>query len=204
MTKKRKSKRHWYIVRLRGSDKIRCLYSANSELAVRKELSLRKSNYFVIIEKARRWHIAKVFSGLPIFYNYAMNNRFTVESVGSYVKKSGRTTGVTENEVIDTHATTLVFYGGLGSVVFKDQILVKQSFSWGGDSGSVVTEPTHPYRFVGLVFAASMVTSIVCKAERIWEELELKNKPKSVQPAFLSLLDQFPNIFPLLRLLLKP
>jgi len=112
MAKKRKRKRCWYITRQRGSNKIKCLFSARSELDIRKELSLKKSDDSVIIEKARRWHLAKVFSGLPIFYEYAGDN-FEIESVESYVENDFKM--ILDGDPISANNTPLI----------REKILVK-------------------------------------------------------------------------------
>lgn len=86
---------------------------------------------------------------------------------GETVRKSGRTTGVTQNVVERTHATVIIWYqfaNGLKYARFKDQIMVKQPFSDSGDSGSFVDKDGY---FVGLVHAGSFTHSIVCKAWRI-------------------------------------
>jgi len=89
-------------------------------------------------------------------------------SVGDIVRKSGRTTGVTENEVIDDSATVKVYYTPVKWAIFKDQILVEQPFCAGGDSGSLVDKEG---KFVGLVFAGSEDIAVVCKAKYIIEGL---------------------------------
>ena len=89
-------------------------------------------------------------------------------SVGDEVRKSGRTTGVTENEVTDTSATVIVWYTEQKWAIFKDQILVEEPFVEPGDSGSLVDKDG---KFVGLVFAGSEYIAIVCKAKYIIEEL---------------------------------
>ena len=84
--------------------------------------------------------------------------------VGDYVRKSGRTTGVTINTVYDTNATVKVWYTNSKWAVFYDQILVNQPFIESGDSGSPVDKGG---KFVGLVFAGSSTVAIVCKAKYI-------------------------------------
>lgn len=91
----------------------------------------------------------------------------TEVSIGDAVRKSGRTTGVTMNTVIDTQASVRVFYGAKWAV-FRDQIIVTQPFSQGGDSGSAVDKDG---KFVGLVFAGSSTTTIVNKARYIIDGL---------------------------------
>jgi hypothetical protein len=85
-------------------------------------------------------------------------------SVGDTVRKSGRTTGVTTNTVIDTNATVKVWYTRSKWAIFYDQILVSQPFVDSGDSGSPVDKDG---AFVGLVFAGSSNVAVVCKAKYI-------------------------------------
>jgi hypothetical protein len=85
-------------------------------------------------------------------------------SIGDSVRKSGRTTGVTTNTVFDTDATVKVWYTSSKWAIFYDQILVNQPFIESGDSGSPVDKDG---AFVGLAFAGSSSTAVVCKAEYI-------------------------------------
>lgn len=81
----REKNRHWYILRIRGEDRIRCLLSAFSEDHIRRKIDIQSMEYphLVFIEKAKRWHISKVFSGVPVFKEYKSN--FLHEDVESYV-----------------------------------------------------------------------------------------------------------------------
>jgi len=92
----------------------------------------------------------------------------TEVSVGDTVRKSGRTTGVTESTVTDTSATVKVWYTSGKFAIFYDQILVKQPFLDSGDSGSLVDKGG---AFVGLGFAGSSTTAVVCKAKYITQGL---------------------------------
>lgn len=91
---------------------------------------------------------------------------------GDIVRKSGRTTGVTTDTVIDTNASVKVCYFGnflycSKWAVFNDQIIVDNSggsFAQPGDSGSAVDENG---KFVGLVFAGSNTLTVVEKQENI-------------------------------------
>ncbi|MBS7610326.1 hypothetical protein KEJ19_07200 [Candidatus Bathyarchaeota archaeon] len=85
-------------------------------------------------------------------------------NVGDYVRKSGRTTGVTESTVTNTKATVKVWYTISKWAIFKDQILVSQPFVQSGDSGSLVDKDG---AFVGLAFAGSETVAVVCKAKYI-------------------------------------
>ena len=91
-------------------------------------------------------------------------------SIGDYVRKSGRTTGVTINTVFDTSATVKVWYTQSKWAIFYDQILVYQPFIESGDSGNPVDKDG---KFVGLAFAGSSSTAVVCKAEYIISWLEI-------------------------------
>jgi len=92
----------------------------------------------------------------------------TEVSVGDRVRKSGRTTGVTVSTVFDVNATVKVWYTNSKWAIFYDQILVYQPFIESGDSGSPVDKDG---AFVGLVFAGSSTTAVVCKAKYIVSDL---------------------------------
>lgn len=93
---------------------------------------------------------------------YTINGTINVK-VNDFVRKSGRTTGVTTNgQVVDTLATVNVSYGGADYAIFKNQIVVYgRGFSAGGDSGSAVDENG---KFAGLLFAGSTYYTIVNNA----------------------------------------
>jgi hypothetical protein len=92
----------------------------------------------------------------------------TEVSIGDSVRKSGRTTEVTINTVFDTDATVKVWYTLSKWAIFYDQILVYQPFIKSGDSGSPVDKDG---AFVGLAFAGSSTTAVVCKAKYIIDGL---------------------------------
>jgi len=100
-------------------------------------------------------------------YSISISNTIEV-NVGDSVRKSGRTTGVTINTVFDTDATVKVWYTSSKWAIFYDQILVNQPFIESGDSGSPVDKDG---AFVGLAFAGSSSTAVVCKAKYIISEL---------------------------------
>jgi len=83
-------------------------------------------------------------------------------SLGMAVKKSGRTTGLTNGNITAVHATIDVSYGSGKTARFINQIIVGSgNFIAGGDSGSLMVEDvvTNP-RAVGLLFAGSNTTAI--------------------------------------------
>lgn len=77
--------------------------------------------------------------------------------LGEAVRKSGRTTQLTQGNVIVLSATITVSYGGGRNATFDDQI-VTGYMSAGGDSGSVVVNAEN--QMVGLLFAGSDQVSI--------------------------------------------
>lgn len=101
---------------------------------------------------------------------YTISGTTEVE-IGDTVRKSGRTTGVTANKVFDTGATVKVWYTLSKWAIFYDQILVYQPFIESGDSGSPVDKDG---AFVGLAFAGSDTTAVVCKAKYITAGLGIK------------------------------
>jgi hypothetical protein len=93
---------------------------------------------------------------------------------GDTVRKSGRTTNVTEGTVNVTNAAGRVQYDTNEWAYFDDLIVVNQPFSGEGDSGSAVDKDGS---FVGLVFAGSDTFSIVCKAIHIIDGLGISVAP---------------------------
>ncbi len=79
-------------------------------------------------------------------------------AIGMPVKKSGRTTGLTEGKITAVAATVRVFYGLTRTARFRDQ-LVASALSQGGDSGSLIVDADD--RAVGLLFAGSSNTTIL-------------------------------------------
>lgn len=91
-------------------------------------------------------------------------------AIGMRIRKSGRTTGLTEGEVTAVSATVRVSYGGLRVARFRDQI-VAGAMSQGGDSGSLVVDDGN--RAVGLLFAGSTNTTILNPIAHVRERLKL-------------------------------
>jgi hypothetical protein len=83
-------------------------------------------------------------------------------SLGMAVKKSGRTTGLTNGNITAVHATIDVSYGSGKTARFTNQIVVGSGdFIASGDSGSLMVEDvlTNP-RAVGLLFAGGSTTAV--------------------------------------------
>ncbi len=78
-------------------------------------------------------------------------------SIGMQVKKSGRTSGITEGRITAMDAIVEVDYGGK-TAIFREQI-VSDIRSKGGDSGSLVVDSRG--RAVGLLFAGGAKTTLI-------------------------------------------
>jgi hypothetical protein len=85
-------------------------------------------------------------------------------TVGTPVKKVGRTTNLTVGRILAIGATVDVNYGGGQIARFTDQI-VTSAMSAGGDSGSLVL--TLDNVAVGLLFAGSSLVTIVNQIENV-------------------------------------
>ena len=79
-------------------------------------------------------------------------------TLGTDIKKSGRTTGFTTGRITQIDATVQVSYGSAGIATFTDQF-VAGGMSAGGDSGSAVLDEED--YVVGLLFAGSEYTTII-------------------------------------------
>lgn len=84
------------------------------------------------------------------------------------VKKSGRTTGLTTGMITQIDVTTTVDYGGSRLARFQDQLMAG-AMSQPGDSGSAVL--TNDNRLVGLLFAGSESSTIICRIENVFSAL---------------------------------
>ncbi|WP_213803722.1 hypothetical protein [Granulicella sp. dw_53] len=88
--------------------------------------------------------LAQVFEGsLPdITYNIAnAASPLTVAavSIGMTVTLQGRSSGITSGKVLDANFHFKMFYGGVGQICFKNQVLCEH-YTTDGDSGSLVLD----------------------------------------------------------------
>ena len=88
--------------------------------------------------------------------------------LGTAVKKMGRTTGLTTDQINQVDVTANVQYGAGKIARFSDQ-LVAGPMSQGGDSGSAVLDADD--RIVGLLFAGSDTTTIINRIEHVFAGL---------------------------------
>ncbi len=91
-------------------------------------------------------------------------------ALGTRVKKSGRTTGLTRGQVTGLEATVEVDYGGK-TAVFRGQI-VSDILSKGGDSGSLIVDESN--RALGLLFAGGATTTILNPIDAVLASLGLR------------------------------
>lgn len=86
------------------------------------------------------------------------------------IRKSGRTTGLTEGTIEQVDATVRVNFGAGKTALFSDQ-LIAGDMSRGGDSGSVVLSAGN--EILGLLFAGSTNTTIINRIENVFTLLDI-------------------------------
>ena len=101
---------------------------------------------------------------------------------GMKVKKSGRTTGLTEGEITDTHAVISVDYGD-GIRTLEDLILTT-AMSQGGDSGSALIDEN--MNVLGLLFAGSDAITVHCKIQNVLSALQVELATGLQEPVWYS------------------
>lgn len=95
-------------------------------------------------------------------------------TLGMSVHKSGRTTGLTSDEITQVDATVRVSYGLAGTATFTDQ-LIAGPMSAGGDSGSAVLDGSD--RVIGLLFAGSSSTTVINRIQNVLDALNVNIDP---------------------------
>ena len=90
--------------------------------------------------------------------------------LGMAIQKSGRTTGLTEGEILQVDVTVDVEYDAGQIARFSDQLMAG-AMSQGGDSGSAVL--TDDKKLLGLLFAGSDTTTIINRIENVFTALGL-------------------------------
>lgn len=99
----------------------------------------------------------------------------TIKGVGSAIlgmkiQKSGRTTGLTQGEILQVNVSVNVQYGENKVAQFDDQ-LIAGAMCAGGDSGSVVLDDNS--NLVGLLFAGSETSTVINRIENVFELLDV-------------------------------
>ena len=90
--------------------------------------------------------------------------------LGMMVRKSGRTTGYTEGEILATDATVRILMGS-EFAVFTDQLIAGKMCE-GGDSGSAIFDTDR--NVVGLLFAGGQDTTIINRIQNVFEALKVE------------------------------
>jgi trypsin len=88
-------------------------------------------------------------------------------SLSTQVQKSGRTTGLTTDQITQIDVTVSVDYGGK-IAIYKNQLMAG-AMSQGGDSGSAVLDMNK--QVVGLLFAGSNTTTIMNPIQLVLDAL---------------------------------
>jgi hypothetical protein len=91
-------------------------------------------------------------------------------TLGTRVKKSGRTTAFTTGRIIQIDVTSRVSYDG-GTAVFEDQLMAG-AMSQGGDSGSAVLDEED--FVIGLLFAGSDATTLINPIQFVLDALNVE------------------------------
>jgi len=91
--------------------------------------------------------------------------------LGMPLQKSGRTTGLTKGEILQTDVTVNVQYGVGKVAMFTDQLMAG-AMSQGGDSGSAVLDQKR--HLVGLLFAGSDNSTIINRIDHVFSALGIK------------------------------
>ena len=99
-------------------------------------------------------------------------------SLGMFVRKSGRTTGLTTDEIVVLDATVSIQYESGTTAIFDNQI-VTGPMSQGGDSGALLVARNIPAA-VGLLFAGSDQSTIYNPIEAVMRCLDIKFNEDSV------------------------
>jgi hypothetical protein len=92
-------------------------------------------------------------------------------ALGMPVRKTGRTTGFTQDQITAVDATVTVNYGSSRTAQFDGQ-LVAGAMSQGGDSGSLVVDGSSQAA-VGLLFAGSNATTIFSPIQDVLNALQV-------------------------------
>ncbi len=95
-------------------------------------------------------------------------------TLGTAVRKSGRTTGLTTGTIEQVDATVRVNFGSGRVATFHDQLMAG-AMSQGGDSGSAVLDVEN--RVVGLLFAGSVNTTVINRIQNVLQALQVSLEP---------------------------
>jgi hypothetical protein len=106
----------------------------------------------------------------PNILNIGIPSGVGTATLGTQVQKSGRTTGLTTDQITQIDVTVSVAYGSQ-IAIFKNQLMAG-AMSQGGDSGSAVLDMEK--RVVGLLFAGSNTTTIMNPIQFVLDALQVQ------------------------------
>lgn len=90
--------------------------------------------------------------------------------LGMKIQKSGRTTGLTQGEILQVNVSVNVQYGENRVAQFDDQ-LIAGAMCAGGDSGSAVLDDNN--NIIGLLFAGSETSTVINRIENVFGLLHI-------------------------------
>ena len=106
----------------------------------------------------------------PDILNIGIPTGVGTATLGTQVQKSGRTTGLTTDQITQIDVTVSVDYGGM-LAIFTNQLMAG-GMSQGGDSGSAVLDMDK--QVVGLLFAGSTNTTIINPIQFVLDALQVQ------------------------------
>jgi hypothetical protein len=106
----------------------------------------------------------------PDILNIGIPTGAGTATLGTQVQKSGRTTGLTTDQITQIDVTVSVVYGS-NIAIFRNQLMAG-AMSQGGDSGSTVLDMSK--RVVGLLFAGSNTTTIMNPIQFVLDALQVQ------------------------------
>lgn len=142
-------------------------------------LGIVKPQYHIsILRKTGQTNAVDAALAKPVDLNLISNEIYELGPIkgikfaepGMIIKKSGRTTGVTQSKIKVLDATLKISLGGSEIGVFEDQV-VAGPMSEPGDSGSLILSEDN--YAVGLLFAGSNKATVINRIETVFEQLNV-------------------------------
>ncbi len=170
----------WKFVPLHQEiDSSYCKYARAFELALNTCIHWFRPQYQIrVLRESEKFNVVDCALAIPVntadisaeILEFGVVAGVKAATVGLPIKKSGRTTGVTYNQVVATNVTFKVGMSSSAYGIFTDQVLAGP-MSMPGDSGSLIL--THDNYAVGLLFAGSEQATMFNKIEHVLDQLEV-------------------------------
>jgi len=131
-----------------------------------------------ILRKTGKTNAVDAALAKPVNPDFIANDVFELGPVkgvkaaepGMLIKKSGRTTGITQSKIKVMDATLKISLGGSEIGIFEDQV-VAGPMSEPGDSGSLILSEDN--FAVGLLFAGSNKATVINRIETVLDQLNI-------------------------------